>query len=165
MHDVMPIGKKMGRAQQATLVPVVGRTLFAVLFLSAGLYKLAVFDFGTGGQRIVEISGMGRRMDDFLGELASTGLPLSTVSATWYPIMMLAAIGLEVIGSILLILDRPLGARMLLLFLASVTPVMHPFWKDMGGHSNGVRGHDDLVQFYKNVSLAGALLLYLDRMV
>jgi uncharacterized membrane protein YphA (DoxX/SURF4 family) len=128
---------------QTTGVSVVGRLLFAALFLSAGLYKLAVFDFETGGQRIVELSGMGRRMDDFLGELASIGLPVSIIHETWYPIMMLAAIGLEVIGSILMILDRPLGARMLLLFLASVTPVMHPFWKDT---NNGAREHDDMVQ-------------------
>jgi len=158
----MPSGEKTKEMPHATGVSVVGRTLFAVLFLSAGLYKLAVFDFETGGQKIVKMSGMGGRMDDFLGELASMGLPLSIiVSARWYPIMMLAAIGLEVIGSVLLILDRPLGARMLLLFLAGVTPVMHPFWKDMGGQGHGVRGHDDMVQCayacWCGISMFGAL--------
>lgn len=148
MHGIIPIGagsnNKTKRMPQTTGVSVVGRLLFAALFLSAGLYKLATFDFETGGHKIVEMSGMGRRMDDFLGELASVGLPVSMINATWYPVMMLAAIGLEVIGSILMILNRPLGARMLLLFLASVTPVMHPFWKE--NNSNGGRGHDDMVQ-------------------
>ncbi|KAH9324339.1 hypothetical protein KI387_004517, partial [Taxus chinensis] len=42
--------------------------------------------------------------------------------------LLMAAIGLEGIGGILFIFGSSLGAYLLLIFLASVTPIMHDFY-------------------------------------
>jgi len=131
---------------------IVGRVLFCSVFLGAALNKIAHYDIATGGRRIVwEGTEMGTRMDAFLLDMKAMGLPIP-LGKEWYPVLMVVAIVVELVGSILLILNRALGARMLLVFVAVVTLVMHPV------HEGGQEG---MVHFYKNVSLTGALLMYL----
>ncbi|WPT16823.1 hypothetical protein PSENEW3_00004831 [Picochlorum sp. SENEW3] len=131
---------------------IVGRVLFCSVFLGAALNKIAHYDVATGGKRLVwEGTEMGSRMDAFLLHMNAMGLPIPLEKA-WYPALMVVAILLELVGSILLIMNRALGARMLLVFVAAVTLIMHPAHED---------DHEGMVHFYKNVSLAGGLIMYL----
>ena len=126
------------------LLSHVGRTAFASVFILAALHKLSHFDIATGGSRIVwEGTKMGTRMDEFLG--------MGPVVRSWYPLVFLCATVLELVGSVGLLMNKPVGAKILLMFLGMVTMVMHP-----------VTDEEERIDCLKNMSLAGGLLMYLD---
>lgn len=125
------------------LMSHVGRCVFASVFLVAALHKLSHFDIATGGSRIVwEGTNMGKRMDGFLG--------MVPVVRSWYPLMFVGATVLELVGSIGLLMNKPVGAKILLMFLGMVTMVMHP-----------VTDEEERIDCLKNMSLAGGLVMYL----
>ncbi|MFW6060180.1 MAG: DoxX family protein [Phycisphaeraceae bacterium] len=98
----------------------------------------AIFVFGAYGA----ITGW----QQHVGAIEGTDLPAAIV-------MAIGSVALLVLGALSLILGlfTRWGAVLLMIFLAVVTPLMHPFW-------------DDPTQqpaFFKNVSLFGALLLIL----
>lgn len=70
-------------------------------------------------------------------------------------VIMGVAIGLELIGAVLVLLGFKIriGAVLLLLFLIPVTIIMHPFWFNVGSELK-----QELSIFLKNLSLIGALL-------
>ncbi|KAK2075875.1 hypothetical protein QBZ16_001617 [Prototheca wickerhamii] len=75
-----------------------------------------------------------------------------------YPYFLLIAILLELVGGILFIFGSKIGAQFLLLFLIIVTPIMHAFWEltpESPEHLN------DMINFFKNVALAGSLIFYI----
>jgi hypothetical protein len=72
--------------------------------------------------------------------------------------LLMLAIGLEGIGGLLFTLGSTLGAYMLLLFLALVTPVMHDFYNF---DQSSLEYHHQFIGFLKNLSQFGALLFYL----
>ncbi|KAJ7534992.1 hypothetical protein O6H91_12G013600 [Diphasiastrum complanatum] len=72
--------------------------------------------------------------------------------------LLITAITLEGIGALLFTFGSSLGAYMLLLFLAAVTPIMHDFYNFELSSPEYSR---EFVHFLKNLSLAGALLFFL----
>ena len=129
----------------------IGRCVFASFFLLAALHKLAHFDIVTGGSRIVwEGTTMGKRMDEFLSLTLVHG-GVSPLIRSWYPLVFLCATVLELVGSVALVMNKPIGAKILLFVLGMITMVMHP-----------VSDVEERVACMKNMSLAGALVLYLD---
>ncbi len=74
------------------------------------------------------------------------------------PVLLSLAISLEIIGGlcVLLGLFARMGALMLLVFLVPVSVVMHDFWTMEGPERIG-----QMIDFMKNVSIAGGILLVL----
>lgn len=132
-----------------------GRFMFAFLFLASAVNKLV--GLAEGGEMLDTVAP---RLS-----VARTALykkigidPLFFVSDA---LLVLIATVMELSGSILFMADFSLGAKLLLLFTLLVTPIMHPFWL-LGDTSESAGKAVDLIMFFKNASLCGALLVYLD---
>jgi putative oxidoreductase len=69
------------------------------------------------------------------------------------------ATALEFLGGLLFVLGSDLGAKLLVLFLVPVTFIMHDFWsiKDTASQAYMI----EMIMFWKNAALCGALLVYL----
>jgi len=111
-------------------ISTICRTKVAALFLVSGAIKL------TGVTGVV-------------GYIASKGLPAPELLAY-------ATIGLELIGGVLLILNRGVSAVALLFaaFCIATAVIFHPFWSAAPADLQ-----DNLNHFLKNIALAGALIL------
>jgi putative oxidoreductase len=116
---------------QEVAAPVVmlGRLLFALIFIMAGPNNFA-------GQTIAYA--------------ASQGVPLASIAVPLSGVLALAG-GL----SILLGYRAKIGAWLLVLFLAGVTPMLHNFW----AVTDPMMHQMQLVMFMKNVSMLGGALL------
>lgn len=111
------------------LVVVLGRVLFALIFLMAGPNHFA---------------------KQSIAYAASQGVPLASVAVPLSGILALAG-GL----SILLGYRAKLGAWLIVLFLALVTPMMHKFW----GVADPMMAQVQMIMFMKNLSMLGGALL------
>lgn len=109
---------------------VAGRVLLCLIFLFSGVNKM--FNFDATAAR-----------------MADAGMPIA-------PLFLVGAIGLELVGSLLVItgLQIQLGALMLLAFLLPATFIFHPFWQFEGQQQAIER-----IQFMKNLAIMGALLM------
>mmetsp|Transcript_17159 Transcript_17159/g.51342 ORF Transcript_17159/g.51342 Transcript_17159/m.51342 type:complete len:150 (+) Transcript_17159:243-692(+) len=134
-------------------VPLVGRLLVAVLFLSSAAQKLSTFNFSDGGPTM---DLMAPKLDKFISSVEHfTGQTLH-VPREAYVYALGIAIGLELAGGILFILGSQLGALMLIAFLGLVTPIMHDFWNQKEGSEAQIT---EMIQAFKNLALLGALLV------
>jgi putative oxidoreductase len=110
-------------------VALLGRLLFALIFV---------------------MSGPRHFMSQMIAYAASQGVPLASIAVPFSG--ALAFIG----GlSILLGYRAKLGAWLIVIFLAGVTPMMHNFW----AVSDPMMQQMQMVMFMKNLSMAGAALL------
>lgn len=109
-------------------LPVVGRTLLAVIFVFSGLGKI-------GG------------WESTAGYMASKGMFL-------VPLFLVATILIEVLGGLSVILGfkARYGAALLALFMIPVTLVFHNFWAMTGGEAQM-----QMIMFMKNLSIIGGL--------
>lgn len=109
---------------------LMGRILFAVMFLPAGISKITGFD-GT------------------VGYIASAGLPLPALGAV-------VAIAVEVLGSAALIVgyQTRIAAAALALFTLGASVFFHPFWAVAPEQAFVVQ-----LLFFKNVAVIGGLLV------
>ena len=114
---------------QQYLVPA-GRVLLSVIFLLSGITK------------IVDWPGTAQFMQ-------AQGLPM-------VPLLLGAAIVVEIGGGLLVLLgwNARWGAWLLFLYLIPVTLVFHNFWAFTGAEQQ-----TQLVNFLKNLSIMGGLLL------
>lgn len=81
--------------------------------------------------------------------MASTGLPAASLVA-------IIAVLMEFVGGIALVLGfytRPLALALALYTLAAAL-IGHPYW-----HMTGAMQYESMINFYKNISIAGGLLL------
>jgi putative oxidoreductase len=115
----------------ATSGPIVllGRFLFVLIFL---------------------MSGPRHFLSQTINYAASQGVPLASVAVPFSGLLALAG-GL----SILLGYRAKIGAWLIVLFLAGVTPTMHKFW----GVTDPMMFQMQFVMFMKNVSMLGGALL------
>jgi putative oxidoreductase len=113
----------------AAPVVLVGRLLFALIFVMAGANHFA-------SQTIAYAASQG-------APLASIAVPLSGVIA--------------ILGglSILLGYHARIGAWLIALFLVGVTPVMHNFW----AVTDPMARQMQMIMFMKNISILGGALL------
>jgi putative oxidoreductase len=133
-EDVMAASSAVGSyrteagAPNGTLV-VLGRLLFTLIFI---------------------MSGPNHFSKQMIGYAAAQGVPLASIAVPLSGIIALAG-GL----SILLGYRAKIGAWLIVLFLAVVTPTMHKFW----GISNPMTAQMQMIMFMKNVSMLGGALL------
>jgi putative oxidoreductase len=111
------------------VVVVLGRLLFAAIFLMAGL---------------------GHFSKQEIGYAAAQGVPLASIAVPFSGVLALAG-GL----SILLGYRAKLGAWLIVLFLIPVTVMMHNFW----AVKDPMMAQIQMAMFMKNVSMLGAALL------
>lgn len=110
-------------------VVLLGRFLFVLIFL---------------------MSGPRHFMSATIAYAASQGVPMASIAVPFSGLLALAG-GL----SILLGYRAKLGAWLIVLFLAAVTPMMHRFW----GVADPMMYQMQFVMFMKNVSMVGGALL------
>ncbi|NOY06723.1 MAG: DoxX family protein [Chlorobi bacterium] len=111
-------------------IPLVGRVLLALIFLTSGVIKLGYWD-------------------QTAGYMASKGFPL-------IPFFLAAAAFIEITGALSLILGyrARLGAVLLIVFLIPTTLIFHDFWTQQG-----MAQQISLLTFLKNFAVMGGLLL------
>jgi len=63
----------------------------------------------------------------------------------------------EVLGSVLLMLNFTLGSKLLMAFVSCVTPIMHPFWRR---EEFSASREIETIMFWKNAALFGALAMH-----
>ena len=131
-----------------------GRVLFAFVFIASAVNKLS--SLAEGSESLDSISP---RLAVARHALArKVGIdPLFFASDGS---LVLVATLMELTGAVLFMADFALGAKLLMLFVLLVTPIMHPFWAAYpDAHTEKAL---DMIMFFKNTSLFGALLVYLD---
>jgi putative oxidoreductase len=111
------------------LVVLLGRFLFVLIFL---------------------MSGPRHFLGQTIAYAASQGVPLASIAVPFSGVLALAG-GL----SILLGYRARIGAWLIVLFLAGVTPMMHKFW----AVSDPMMYQMQFVMFMKNLSMLGGALL------
>jgi putative oxidoreductase len=114
------------------ILVLIGRVLFAVLFLGAGI------------NHVTQSKAMG-------GYAASKGVPAATIAVFGSGVLLLAGS-----LSVLLGIWADLGSLLLIIFLVPTAVLMHPFWKETGDARQL-----EMSQFLKDVALAGAALMLL----
>jgi putative oxidoreductase len=124
--SIVPLAATEGAGRFA--VPI-GRALFSLIFLSAG---------------------MGHFSPATIGMAAAQGVPLASLAVPASGVLALAG-GL----SVLLGYRARLGAVLLLLFMVPVTLFMHRFW----AVSDPMMRTIQMVMFMKNLSIIGGTLL------
>jgi putative oxidoreductase len=114
------------------VVAVLGRVMLSTIFLMAAL-----------GNKIPHFSGVAKVME-------SQGIPSA-------PIMLVGAIVFLIVGSLSVIVGYKarVGATLLLIFLVLATYYFHDFWKE----TDPKVVQDQMIQFMKNLSMMGAMLL------
>jgi putative oxidoreductase len=115
------------------VVFLIGRVLFALLFVSSGLMA----HLGEGGRA-------GREYARSLGAPA--------------PDLLVPLSGVVIIAGGLLIafgIWADLGALLIIGFLIGITPIMHPYWKVEDPEMKQIQS----AMFFKNVALLGAALI------
>jgi putative oxidoreductase len=109
--------------------PLIGRILMALIFLTSAYGKMTAFDATAAA-------------------MAARGMPLTGL-------LLVCAIGLELIGSTLLIIGwhTRWTALALILFLVPATLYFHNYWSYPPEQARNQRNH-----FMKNVTILGALI-------
>lgn len=118
----------------ATLGNLVGRVGLGAIFLVSGISKILDWE---GTQKVMSKAGM-----------------------TTIPFFLFAAILIEVMGGLAVIVGyrARLGALLLVLFLMPTTYIFHAFWE-----LSGREAELQQIMFLKNISIAGGLLLILSN--
>ena len=121
-------------------MPYVARGVLAVL---GRIMLCTIFFMAAVGNKIPHFNAVA-------GVMASQGIPAA-------PIMLVGAIVFLIVGSLSVIVGykAPIGATLLLIFLVLATYFFHDFWKE----SDPKAVQDQMIQFMKNLSMMGAMLL------
>jgi putative oxidoreductase len=114
------------------VVFLIGRILFAALFLGSGIAHLT-------------------QTQAMAGYAESRGLPAARPAVLGSGVLIL-------VGGVMVLLGLwgDLGALFLVAFLASTALLIHSFWKDTDDQAKQM----EMVQFNKDVGLAGAALAF-----
>ena len=109
--------------------PLIGRILMTLIFLTSAYGKITAFDATAAA-------------------MTAKGMPLS-------PLLLVCAIGLELIGGTLLIIGwhTRWAALALIVFLVPATLYFHNYWSYPPEQARNQRNH-----FMKNVTILGALI-------
>ncbi|GLJ22655.1 hypothetical protein SUGI_0426790 [Cryptomeria japonica] len=133
-------------------VAFAGRFLFSALFIFSAWLK--VYDFGyDGGAALNILTPKYGVFRNHVRTILGVDVPDFEMKQA-----LMTIIALEGIGGILFTFGSNLGAYLLLILLAAVTPIVHDFYNyDMRRPEYVV----EFVQFLKNLALFGALLFFL----
>ena len=113
-------------------LPLLGRTLLALIFIFAGFHKITGFE-GTAGY------------------MASQGLPMPQV-------LLVATIVIELIGGLMILIGwhAKLAAAAIFLFLIPATLIFHAFWNVNPADAMALQ--NQMNQFMKNLAIMGGML-------
>lgn len=113
------------------IVLVIGRVLFALIFITSGLSHLT-------------------KLEAMAGYAQYKKVPAAKLSVIVSGLMIL-------IGGLYIALGiyADLGALLIALFLAPAAFMMHAFWKE----TDATAKQNETISFFKNLSLAGAALI------
>lgn len=127
----------------------IARIFFSLLFLYAGAGKLMNWQGAVDALALTFSKWHMHLEGTFIKESFHELLVTSS------NLIMGVAVGLELIGALLILLGFKIrvGALLLLFFLIPVTVLMHPFWFNVGAELK-----QELSVFLKNLSLIGALM-------
>jgi putative oxidoreductase len=114
----------------SSFTPLAGRILMSVLFLISGFFKIG------GYSQMVAYS-------------SSKGLPMASVAIACAAVIELAG-GLAIIAGF----QTKIAAWLLFLYLIPVTFLFHNFWA-----MQGVEQQQNMIDFLKNVSIMGGLVI------
>jgi putative oxidoreductase len=114
----------------SSFTPLAGRILMSVLFLISGFFKIG------GYSQMVAYS-------------SSKGLPMASVAIACAAVIELAG-GLAIIAGF----QTKVAAWLLFLYLIPVTFLFHNFWA-----MQGVEQQQNMIDFLKNVSIMGGLVI------
>jgi putative oxidoreductase len=119
----------MSNGSGRSVVPLIGRILMSVIFLSSGFAKVAMFSTMTG-------------------YMVAKHVPLPGVA-------LAIAAAVEILGglSVLLGFQARIVGWILFLYLIPTTVLFHNFWA-----SSGAEQMDAQIHFFKNVAIMGGLL-------
>jgi len=112
-----------------SVVPLIGRILVSIIFISSGLQKVAMFSMMSG-------------------YVAAKHLPLPAVSLG-------IAAAVEIFGGLAVLVGSQarIAAWILFLYLIPTTVIFHNFWA-----LSGMEQMDAQIHFFKNVAIMGGLL-------
>ena len=113
------------------VVALIGRILFALLFLGSGYGHLA-------------------QSEAMAGYASSRGVPAAKLAVQASGVLI-------IVGGLMVLLGiwADLGALLLVLFLLPTALLMHAFWKETDPQAKQM----EMIQFQKDLALAGAALL------
>ena len=135
-----------------SFVAFVGRALLSIIFISSALHK--IFDWQNTLQTVTQ------GMTDWLALSVGTGGMQSLIEMAMPHVSLLLTIAVifELLGGLFVFLGlwTRLGALLLILFLIPTTLLFHHFWQ-LQGPDREVQ----MINFMKNVSIAGGLLFLL----
>lgn len=116
---------RAGSISNMGFMSFMGRVTFSAIFILAAWQKIQ--DFGQDGGEALR--AMDPKFSLFLKNVnEALNLHLTLPSGVETKHLLMVAIALEGLGGILFTLGSTLGAYLLLIFLAAVTPVMHDFY-------------------------------------
>jgi uncharacterized membrane protein YphA (DoxX/SURF4 family) len=140
--------------------PTIGRVMFAFVFLASAMEKWNDLRAGADAEVLRAVSPAIRIAKATVAE--NVGFNLCAMLPNDEFLVKCATL-IEGLGAALFACGFALGAKLLILFTCAVTPVMHPFWRHLDEASLGndaVLGVE-MIMFFKNVALVGALVYYL----
>jgi putative oxidoreductase len=119
----------MSNGSGSSIVPLIGRILVSVIFLSSGFAKVAMFSPMTG-------------------YMVAKHVPLPAVALGF-------AAAVEILGGLAVLLgfQARLAAWVLFFYLIPTTLLFHNFWA-----MSGAEQMDNQIHFFKNVAIMGGLL-------
>jgi uncharacterized membrane protein YphA (DoxX/SURF4 family) len=113
------------------LVLIIGRVLFALLFINSGIAHLTKVEAMTGYAQYKKV-------------------PAAKLSVIVSGLMVLVG-GLYIAFGVY----ADLGALLIAIFLVPTAVLMHAFWKE----SDATAKQNETISFFKNISMAGAALI------
>ncbi|EFJ20699.1 hypothetical protein SELMODRAFT_85994 [Selaginella moellendorffii] len=129
-----------------------GRVFFSAIFILSAWQKIS--EFGSDGG--LSLKTLEPKFALFKQHVSSTlHFEIPGVNLKY---LLMAAIAAEGLGAILFTCGSTIGAYLLMIFIATVTPIMHDFYNYELSNPAYVR---EFMQFLKNLSIFGALLFYL----
>ncbi|MBS0652789.1 MAG: DoxX family protein [Verrucomicrobia bacterium] len=134
------------------LIAFFGRFLLSLIFISSGVHQILDWQ---GTQQILT-----NTLNDWAALTIGMGVlqNVITYAQSSVPLLLAAAIFCQVIGGLCILLGIQVrfGAFLLIVFLAPVTILFHHFWLLQGPDRQM-----QMVEFMKNISILGGLLILL----
>ncbi|KAG1674591.1 hypothetical protein FOA52_001840 [Chlamydomonas sp. UWO 241] len=137
------------------LMAFAGRALMVAIFIGSAVTQLYSWDAVTGGPTAAY---MGPKLDSFFDKVSElTKMELTSEVQPHYPHIVLAAALLQLLGGALVLAGARFGSVVLLAFMMPTTFIVHAFWFE----ADPEIAHIELVNFMKNLSIIGGLMMFL----
>lgn len=149
------------------VVSLFGRVLFCSIFVISALNRLLTVTHTVDPTMSFMEPKLAPLRNTLKGFIADNAYASELSSRTQFDVdlhlssynLNIAAIVLELLGSLLFIGGSRHGARMLLLHLMAVTPIMHNFYAIAS--TGSPEWQNEFVMFMKNFAMMGGLIMFL----